>query len=123
MAARDQRGAQRHEILDDPVMDDGDGPGLMRMRIFFGRFAMGGPPGVADSDMAGQRRLPDHRAQIFEFALGAPDMHRAVCDEGRDPGGVIAAIFQPLQSSDEDWIGVLLSYVPNNSAHTDAPVT
>jgi hypothetical protein len=46
-------------------------------------------------------------------------MHRAILDEGGYTGGVIATIFETLESSDEDWIGVIISYVPNNSAHTD----
>ena len=47
-----QLAAQRLEILDDAVMDDGDPVGRDRMGIGLGRQAMGRPVGVADADHA-----------------------------------------------------------------------
>ena len=53
-----QLGAQRGEVLDDPVVDDGDlARGVaVRVGVAVGRPAVGGPPGVAHAGGAGQPR-------------------------------------------------------------------
>ena len=50
--------AQRREVLDDAVVDDGDLAGgvAVRVRVAVGRAAVGGPAGVAQAGGAGQRR-------------------------------------------------------------------
>ena len=99
-ALRRQFVAELAKILDDAVMDDGDGLGRMRMRVGFGRGAVRRPPRVADPRTSGQRRRGERRLQVPQLALGpAPD--DAAMIEGRHAGGVVAAILEPLQPFDE----------------------
>ena len=51
MAALGQLGAQRGEVLDDAVVDDGDPAGVVQVRVGVGvgRAAVGGPAGVPDA--------------------------------------------------------------------------
>jgi len=53
VAARRQIGAQFAKVLDDPVVDHGDRPGDMGMRVAFGGRAMGRPAGVAAAPPGG----------------------------------------------------------------------
>ena len=57
VAFADQFGAQRGVVLDDPVVDDGEFPRAVqvRVRVFIRRAAVGGPARVADADVAVQR--------------------------------------------------------------------
>ena len=56
MALGDQFLAQRLEILDDAVVDDGDARAGVRMGVGFARLAVRRPAGVADADRPCQRR-------------------------------------------------------------------
>ena len=71
MAASEQFGAQLDEVLDDTVVDDGDRPGFVRMRIFLGRAAVSRPSRVPDSDMPVDGRVGQQTAQVVELAFGA----------------------------------------------------
>ena len=112
---RDRRGAP--EVLDDAVVDDGDGPGLVRMGVGDGRRAVGGPAGMADARLAGQRVMHQQVGEIDELARrrggGRVD---AVVDRG-DTGAVIAAIFQAFQRLDNDRGRFVLSEDSDNTAH------
>jgi hypothetical protein len=75
------------------------------MGVGFRGLAMGRPAGVADADRAAQRRRGKFRLQVLEFALGAPPLQPAVL-ERRHAGGIVAAVFEPLQRIDNrarDW--------------------
>ena len=114
--------AQFAEILDDAVMHDRDLVGGMRMRVVFGRLAMRRPAGVADADVAVQRLAVEPVFEVLQFAFGAPARQRAVL-ERRDAGGIIAAIFEPLQRIDQLAGDRLMAENSNNSAHRfEAPV-
>ncbi len=78
MAASEQFGAQLDEVLDDAVVDDGDRPGFVRMRIFFRRAAVSRPSRVPDSDVSVQRRVGQQMAQVVELALGAANFELVV---------------------------------------------
>ena len=56
--------AQRLEILDDAVVDDGDAADDVRMGVADGRRAVGRPAGVGDADRAGQRLGSSSRARL-----------------------------------------------------------
>ena len=93
--------AQRLEILDDAVMDDGHPVGRDRVGVGLGRQAMGRPAGVADADHPLHRLVVEPSGEVDELALGAPAFDPAV-DQGRDPGRIIAAVFeapQPFEKS------------------------
>ncbi len=57
--------AQRPEILDDAVMDDGDLAVAMRVGIFRRRFAMRRPASMANAGMAAQRLFGEQRFKVF----------------------------------------------------------
>ncbi|MNT21274.1 hypothetical protein D3C72_1566090 [compost metagenome] len=81
-------------------MDQADAASLVRMGVGRGRSAVGGPAGVTDADGSGQGFGGQHGLQFADLALGAAALDAAV-DDGRDPGGVIAAVLQPLQAVDQ----------------------
>ncbi len=95
-----QLGAQLAEILDDAVVHHGDVLGRVRMRIGLVRLAMGGPAGMADAGVAVQRLAAQPLLEVLQLALGTPPLEM-VALQRRDAGGVIAAIFQPLECTDQ----------------------
>ena len=118
-ALRFQSGAQVAKILDDAVMDHSDAIGRMRMRVVLGRLAMRRPAGVADADAAEQRRCLEARFQILQLALGAAavEMHSF---QRRDTGGIIAAIFQPLEGIHQLIRDRTTPQNANDAAHADS---
>ena len=99
-AQGDQLVAKLLEILDDAVMHDGDTVGGMGMGVGLVRPAMGRPAGMADAHDSRQRRARQQGLEIGQLALGTAAVDMAV-HQGRDPGGIIAAIGQPLQPVDQ----------------------
>ncbi len=99
-AALDQPFAQFPEILDDAVVHHRDPVGRMRVRIAFGRPAMGRPAGVADADIAAERLFFEPQFQRVQLALSAAARQHAMV-EGGDTGGVVAAILEALERIDQ----------------------
>jgi hypothetical protein len=97
-------------------MDNGHPRGHMGMGVALIRHAMGCPAGVTNSDVTFERVFLEHSGQIDELALGAAAVNRAI-DECRDPCGVIAAIFQPLQSFEQPWRRIARAENSDNPAH------
>ena len=91
-----QRFAQLAKILDDAVVNHGDAIGGVRMRVVFGRLAVGGPAGVPDAGVPGQRLGPQPRFEIFQFAFGAAALEMVAFQRG-DACGIVTAIFEPLE--------------------------
>jgi hypothetical protein len=90
----------------------------VRMGVFFGGAAMGGPTGVADAEGALEGMLAEHLLQIAEFAWGAGDLKggtRGAADG--DAGRVVATVFEAPQAFDDDRDYLLGSYISNNAAH------
>ena len=92
--------AQLAEVLDDAVVDDRDALGRMRVGVVLGRPAVGGPAGVADAGLAARAALREPRLEVRELALGAAALELAAL-ERRDAGGIVAAIFEPLERIDQ----------------------
>src|SRR5258708_32351025 len=88
--------AQFAKILDDAVVDHGDVVGRMRMRVALGRLAVGGPAGVADAGVAGERLGFQSRFQILELAFGAAPL-KVGAFQRRGTCGIVAAIFKALE--------------------------
>ena len=107
---------QRAKILDDAVVDDRKPRGSVRMGVGFGRLAMRRPSRVADADRPAKRRGRKLRLQVLEFALGAPPRELAVL-ERRHAGGIVAAIFEPLQRIDNRAGDRSGPENPDNSTH------
>ena len=110
---------ERLVILNDPVVDDGDAPGLVevRMGIFIGRRPVGGPAGVAHAKVAGDFLPGHHLAQAFvNLPLALDDLQVALAQHGH-PRAVIAAVFQPPQCLQEDGAGLALANISDDAAH------
>src|SRR6185437_4387702 len=86
----------------------------------FVRRAMGGPARVADAGVAVQRVLAQHRIELGELSR-RPAAFDVVVGEGRNAGGIIAAIFQPLQRIEDDGGDVRGSGDADDAAHYFAP--
>ena len=106
-------------VLDDAVVDDHDLSGAVAvgMRIFFGGASVGGPARVANAVGAVERLQADDFFQIAQLAFGATNLQSVAIASHRDSGGIIAAIFQPPQSFDDDRNDTLLADVADNAAH------
>ena len=113
--------AQRPEILDDAVVDDRKPRRGVRMGVGFGRFPVRRPARVADADRPAKRRRGKLRLQVLELALRAPPLQPAVL-ERRHAGGIVAAIFEPLQRIDNRAGDRPSPENPDNSTHGKSPV-
>ena len=96
MAARRQLLAQLAEVLDDTVMHHGDDVGGVGMGVDLVGNTVGRPARMADADPARQGVLVQETGELGELALGAATLDVAV-HQGGDTGGVVPAIFEPLQ--------------------------
>ena len=119
---------QLEVVLDDAVVNDHDAAGAvaMRVRVLFGGPAVRGPAGVAE---AVERRssgvVGNDVLEIGELAGAAPQSMRRAVDD-RHARGVVAAIFEPPQSLDEDGDDGLVADVSDDAAHRmmlSVPVT
>ena len=116
MALGDQFLAQRLEVLDDAVVDDGDARAGVRMGVGFARLAVRRPAGVADADRPLERRRIELGFEVLELAFGAqPGQPTAF--KRRHPGRVVAAVFEPLEGGKNVPRHRLASQNANNSAH------
>src|SRR5205823_7716560 len=71
-------------VLDDPVVDHDDlaGAVAVRVRVLFSGAPVRGPARVPDAVVARDRIRPDDVFEVREFAGAAPEIHRAVADDG-----------------------------------------
>ena len=116
MALGDQLLAQRLEVLDDAVVDDGDARARVRMRVGFARLAVRRPAGVADADRPLERRRIELGFEVLELAFGAQPGQPAAF-ERRHPGRIVAAVFEPLEGGKNVPRHRLGSHNANDSAH------
>src|SRR5438874_2163653 len=89
----------------------------MRMGIFLGGAAMGGPAGVANAVGAVERLEANDLFQIAQLAFGAADLEAITISAHGNAGRVIAAIFEAPQAIQDDRNDPLLTYISHNSAH------
>nr|AAA17318.1 B229_F2_64 [Mycobacterium leprae] len=122
--------AKGGEILDDAVVDDGDLAGgvAVRMRVAVGGATMGGPPDMAEADVAGQRRrnhLRQHRLQIGKSTSTTTNGQIArfgTAVDQRDSRRVVAAVLHPAQRIHDDPAGRALPDVADKSTHNPVRV-
>jgi len=117
MALGGQLLAQLAEILDNAVMDHRDPVVGVRVGIVFVGAAMRRPAGVAEADVAGQRRFLQFILQIAQLAAGPQPRQPAVFQRG-DARRIIAAIFQTLQRVDKSRRHGLAPQNSYNAAHS-----
>src|SRR5215210_1495537 len=118
-AIGDQFVAQRLEILDDAVVDQGHRSGDVRMRVADGRRAVRRPARVCDADGPAERVRVELGGQIFELALGPPALQPAAVD-GADARRVIAAILEALQAIEQPLRDSGIPCNADDSAHYSA---
>ena len=113
-----QRRAERLVILDHAVVDECEPTGLVEVRVGVDviGLAMGGPAGVTDTDVAGDRVFLDQVGQRLDAALAFAGFDAAGVDRGQS-GGVVAAIFQPAQSIEENGSRRRFADVTDDAAH------
>ncbi len=120
VAVRFQTLTQLLIVLNDAVMYDCylALAAQMWVRVAVGRLTVGGPAGVTDTASA------VHVAALFLDLLfkvcnaaACLDNAQAVLGEGSHTGGVIAAVFQTVQTLDENRKRVLASGESNDSTH------
>jgi hypothetical protein len=123
VAAALQLGAERREVLDDPVVDHRDVPGAVHVRVrvaVVGR-AVGGPPRVAHPGAARrQRQLGQRAGEVGQLAGAFVRCQLAVGEDGH-AGRVVASVLEPPQSLDDDVEGRLVSHVSHDPAHAGQP--
>ena len=116
-------GAQRGEVLDDAVVDDGDLAGgvAVRVGVAVGRAGRGWPSGCgpcrwcrssspASASSSAASRLASRPARLA-------DGQSAGAVEQRDARRVVAAVLHPAQRVDDDVAGRTLPDVADDSAH------
>ena len=92
------------------------------MGVALGRLAVGRPARVADADRTAERMGGELGLEVLELALRAQAGQAPVL-ERRDPRGVIAAIFQPLQGGNDLGRDRPLSENADDAAHEETPKT
>ena len=119
-----QLGAQRREILDDPVVDDRDLSRRVAVRVgvAVGGTAVGRPAGVTEARPAaegGRIRLAERRFQIGQSTRAAADRQAAGAIQQRDAGRIVSAVFHPTKGIDDDATGRALPDITDDSAHSN----
>ena len=107
-------------VLDDAVVHDDDAAGAVavRVRVLFGRPAVGGPARVADAVEPVDRFVVDGVLEVDELARRAAQLDALRADQ-RDAGGVVAAVFHAPQPVDQHRDDRLRADVSDDSAHSD----
>ena len=131
--------AQLDVVLDDPVEDDPDAAAgvLVGMRIAFSDRSVGRPSRMPDPARArdgarggaitarerwdGPGRLPKRHLQGVKIS-DRPDAVNRIPVAPRDPGRVIAAVFEPAQALQQDRAARPLSDISDDSAHQLPPM-
>ena len=96
-----QLGPQRGEVLDDPVVDDGDPSGVVEVRVGVGvgRAAVRGPPRVPDarSSPAGSGRSSSAFSRLTSLP-GLLGRGQPAVGEHGDTRRVVSPVLQPLSA-------------------------
>ena len=98
-------------------MHDRNAVAGVRMGIALARPSVGGPARVSDSNRAGERCAGKPLLEVLELAFRAQPRQVSVLKR-RDAGGIVAAIFQPLERVDELIGNRLAAENSDYSAHS-----
>jgi len=121
-------GAQRSEVLDDPVVHHGHPAGgvAVRMRVAVGGRAVRRPAGVAHADVGVVARgsvlggvVGEDRNEVVQRPCRAVHLERlgAVGVHDRHPRRVVPPVLEAAQTADEDVPGRAPTDVSHDSAH------
>ena len=113
-----ERRAEHLVVFDDAVVHERQPAGLVEVRVRVGivGLAVGGPARVGDADLAGRFVLLQQIRERLDAALALAGLDQAAVDGGQ-PGGVVAAVFEPPQAVEEDGGRGGLADVADDSAH------
>ncbi len=117
VAARLQVAAQAGVVLDDAVVHQRDAAGHVRMRIGLVGHAMRRPARMRDAGATGERIGQVLRFHLAHLALGAHATDFALVQHGQ-AGRVVAAVFQRLQSGNQQRRHITLGSSGNDSTHS-----
>ncbi len=113
----DWDGAQTLVIFDDAVMHQRDRfAAHVRMRVAYRRHAVRRPPRMGDTEPTGMGFGPQRFLEHAYLARHPHALNGLVLD-GRDAGRIIAAIFQSLQTFDQDGRNIALRDSSDYSTH------
>src|SRR5437588_7426193 len=103
IAVTDQLIFQRLVILDHAIVHEREfSRGVeVWMRVLVSRLSMSRPAGVADAISAGRRFRRYELAELGDASGAFPGLN-AIAVYDRDAGGIVAAIFQPAQTIEEN---------------------
>ena len=106
-------------VISDAVVDYYNLAGAVAVRVgvFFGWAAVGGPAGVADTVGAFDRGFRQDFFEIAEFAGCAAYFELAFFGDYGNSGGVVAAVFEFTQALNYDRDDFFGSDIADNSAH------
>ena len=125
VAVRAQPVLELHVVLDDPVVDQRQLAGAVRVWVGVGvvRTAVRRPAGVRDTRMTNRRVAvaAEVVGQVAELACPLLDEDVALLGEHRDARGVIAAVLESAESLEQDRGGVARPHVPDDAAHGRPP--
>jgi hypothetical protein len=97
--------------------DDVAGAVAVGMGVFFGGTAVGCPTGMSDAVAAIDGVDLQYIFEISQFSGGAADAEGLVIAIDGDTGGVVAAVFESLETIQNDRNSPLSSYVAYDSTH------
>ena len=123
-ARGDEEALELDVVFDDAVVHDGDPLVLAQMRVGVDvvRLAVRGPARVPHAHRAAKAPAAvRQRLQHLQPALGLADLQPLVRREHRDPGRVIAAVFQMLQPVEQDGRGLFPPRISDDPAHGVIP--
>src|SRR5215469_3381391 len=89
----------------------------MRVSVFFGGAAVGGPAGVADAIGAFERRLGNNFLELAQLARGSTNFELAGFGDDGNTCGVVAAIFKLAKTLNNNGHNFLGADVADYSAH------
>ena len=107
------------EVLDDPVEDDRDllvVAAGQRVRVLLGDAAVGSPARVAETRRRGRAVVAGRLLQGLEIADRANVVESFVLAKC-EPGRVVAAVFEPLETAKEELLRLPLPDVSDDPAH------
>src|SRR2546427_5413460 len=106
-------------VFDNSVVDHDDLARAVAMRVgvFLGWPAMGGPTRVPDAIGAFQRSLGDDLVEIAKFSGRAADFQLAGVRHDGDARGIVAAVLELTQAFDDDGHNFFGPDITNYSAH------
>ena len=89
----------------------------MRVGVGGAGLAVGGPAGMRDANRSGNVLPFAIGFQVRDLAFRFIDIEFAGGIDQRHAGAVIAAVFQPLKTFDQNGVGRIPAQIANNSAH------